>query len=286
MARSDLVPAVTAVVLYKRVDGGGLRLVPWQWGFAILAPILLMIIDIKLLGGWLMQLAPAAFWTAAFTGWIPLALSQRRFHNQADPVLNGMLASCAIIALVGAVSPVLIFLFGSLADLVQGKTTWSGVGMSTLLSGIALILTWPLFFTAGAFRRQAKLRIRWRPDLRSKPGFIGMAIIPILMLSAEITDRVWFAGINAELHSRNADKVLDASHELRFYPVTLMTKTDEVCSGLYAHGRETLVDPEALEANIAIAWGDRGASIDTQARKFFGDDAALVCADALSSGPF
>ncbi|HEV7692336.1 MAG TPA: hypothetical protein VGO52_15980 [Hyphomonadaceae bacterium] len=286
MARTDLVPAVTAVVLYKRVDGGGLRLNPWQWGFAVLAPILLMIIDIKLMGGWLMSRAPAAFWTVALTGWIPLYLSQKRWHTQVDPFLNGMLASCAAIAFIGAVSPVLIFFFGSLLDLVQGKTTFSEVGMSTLLSGIALILTWPLLFTAGAFRRQAKLRIRWRPDLRSKPGFIGMAVIPLLMLSAEITDRVWFGGVNAALHSQNADKVLDAAHELRFYPVTLMTKTDEVCSGLYAHGRETLVDPEALEANVAIAWGDRGASINTQAQKFFGNDATLVCADALSSGPF
>jgi hypothetical protein len=274
------------VVLYKRVDGGGLRLNPWQWGFAVLAPILLMIIDIRLMAGWLMSLAPAAFWTAALTGWIPLALSQRRWHTQVDPFLNGMLASCAAMALLGAISPVLIFFFGSLTDLVQGKADLSKVGSSTLLSGIALILTWPLLFTAGAFRRQAKIRIRWRPDLRSKPGFIGMAVIPVLMLSAEITDRVWFGGVNAGLHSHNADKVLDAAHELRFYPVTLMTKTDEVCSGLYAHGRESQVDPEALEANLGIAWGDRGASVGTVAQKFFGTDAAIVCADALSSGPF
>src|SRR5262245_46957379 len=151
LARTDLVPPVTAVVLYKRVDGGGLRLNPWQWGFAVLAPILLMIIDIKLLGGWLMSLAPAAFWTAALVGWIPLYLSQRRWHTQVDPVLNGMLASCAAIALIGAISPILIFLFGSLLELVQGKAKWSEVGLSTLLSGIALILTWPLLFTAGAF---------------------------------------------------------------------------------------------------------------------------------------
>ena len=286
MAQTDLVPAVTAMVLYKRVEGGGLRLNPWQWGFSVLAPVFLMIIDLRLLGGWMMQIAPAAFWAAAFLGWIPLALSQRRWEWPLDPGLNGVLASCMVLAVLGAVLPILIFFFGSIGNLIRGAATFEDVWKSTLLSGIALILTWPLLFTAGAFRRQLKLRIRWRPDYRSRPGYIGMAILPVVMLTTEITDRVWFSTVATRLNSRDVEKILDASHDLRFYPVTLMTRTDEVCGALYASGRETIVDPEILEAKLRTAWGEDAGRIGAQAQKFFGSDATLVCADALSSGPF
>src|SRR5262245_33612613 len=94
LARTDLVPAVTEVVLWKRVEGGGLRLNPWQWGFGVFAPLALIIIDLRLLGGWLLQLAPAAFWTAALLGVIPLALSQKRWGGVFDLALNGMMVVC------------------------------------------------------------------------------------------------------------------------------------------------------------------------------------------------
>ncbi len=283
-----LVPPVTDIVLYKRADEtSGLKLRGWQWGFGALAPFALIVIDLRLLGGWLMQLAPAAFWMAAVVGPMVLMLSQKRWRwRWFDLAVSGAVAVGAGLALIGAILPVLLILLSGIAEAISGTSTLQQVVWSTLLGAVALIFTWPLFFTGGAYRRQAKLRIRRRPDMHSTPLLIGMVVLPAVLASAEVADRIWFGGVEDKLASRDVPSMVEGVKELHYYPVGLLTKTDQVCSALYAQAPDGMVSAENLDARLDLAWGEDAETIRGEARRMFGKDAQVVCADALMAGPF
>lgn len=272
--------AVTIVPTGSRRPRNPLVLRGWQWGFGAVAPLALIVIDLRLFGGWLLQVAPAAFWALAVLGPLLLALSQRRWSDPFDLVLSGMVTAAGGLALLAAVLPVLLYLvIWPLNGMSGGNNFLMGV---MLTSAITLLFTWPLFLSASAFRRQAKLRLR-RREFRSPAAVVGMVLLPLMLGGAEIGDRMYFASMRAKLGSKDIAVMLEGAKQFEVYPIALMTRTEDVCEPFYAQDPDSFVSAESLENQLDWSWGKNAQKVRAAARKLFGANAAQVCADALSS---
>lgn len=280
MTRSPkLTSPVTDIVLWERPDAGrsSLHLRGWQWGFGAVAPLALIVIDLRLFGGWLLSFAPAAFWTMAIAAPVVLALSQKRWGGSFDLYLSGMVVSAAALALLAALTPVLIYL----------ATGWSGktdflMGL-LLISSLSLLFGWPLYFCFSAFRRQARIRLKRRKDYGAAATLYGMALLPLVLIVAEIGDRAWFGAMVGKLRSSEVATVLEGASDLQIYPIGLMTRTEAVCAPLFAQAPNSFVSADSLDNQLGWAWGRDAQKVRAAARKLFGANAAQVCAGALSS---
>jgi hypothetical protein len=273
------------VVLRERTDGGrsSLLLHSWQWGFGGMAPLALIIIDLRLFGGWLLSFAPATFWTLAILAPILLALSQRRWSQPFDFVLSGAVVSAVAVAVVAAAMPVLIYIGLGIVHAVSGTAEANFLMGLMLISALSLLFTWPLYFCASAFRRQAKLRLKRRKDYKARPTVVGMALLPLLLVVIETSDRLYFGSMVTKLRSSEIAVVVEGASQLQLYPVAAMTRTEAVCAPLYAQAPDGFVSADSLENQLDWAWGRDAQKVRGAARKLFGANAARTCAEALSS---
>lgn len=280
-----LVSPSTDIVLRERPDGGrsSIRLHTWQWGFGGIAPLALIVIDLRLFGGWLLSLAPATFWTLAIVAPLLLALSQRRWSQPFDLALSGAVVSAAVIAIVAAVLPVLMYLVRAGIEALTGAAEVNFMLGLGLVSSLSLLFTWPLYFCASAFRRQAKLRIKRRKDYKAAATVTGMLLLPALLVAVEAGDRFYFGSMVAKLQSKEVAVVLEGASQLQYYPIAMMTRTEAVCAPLYAQAPDSFVSPDSLENQLGWAWSRDAQKVRAAARKLFGANAARTCAEALSS---
>ena len=272
-----------ALVVVRPERGPNLRLRSWQWGFGALGPLALIVIDLRLFGGWLLSIAPATFWAMALIAPNVLGLSQKRWGGGFDRVLSGMVVGCAAIALVTALLPVMIYLVMMLPGVIAGKPDPNLLMGLALVGALSVLFAWPLYFCYSAFRRQARLRLKRRRDYRAKPTLWGMALLVIMLVSIEAGDRYWFGSMVEKLSSRKVAEVLDGAGQLQLYPIALMTRTEAVCAPLYAQPPNSFVSADSLDNQLSWAWGRDAQKVRAAARKLFGAGAARVCAEALSS---
>jgi hypothetical protein len=279
-----LTSPVTDIVLWERPDGGrsSLHLRGWQWGFGAIAPLALIVIDLRLFGGWLLSFAPATFWTLAILAPIVLMLSQKRWGGATDLVLSGLVVAAAALALLGALMPILLYSGVSVLNGLSptGQDFLFGL---VLISSLSLLFMWPLYFCFSAFRRQARIRLKRRKDYWAKPTLFGMAFLPLVLVAAEVGDRAWFGSMVAKLRSSEASAVLEGTNQLQFYPIGLMTRTEDVCAPLFAQAPDSFVSADSLENQLGWAWGRDAQKVRAASRKLFGANASRVCAEALSS---
>jgi hypothetical protein len=279
-----LTSPVTDIVLWERPDGGrsSLYLRGWQWGFGAIAPLALIVIDLRLFGGWLLSFAPATFWAVAILAPIILAVSQKRWGGTFDLVLSGMVVSAAALALSAALMPVLIFVGVSALNGLSPTGQDFLLGL-VLISSLSLLFMWPLYFCFSAFRRQARIRLKRRKDYRTSATLFGMALLPLALIAVEAGDRIWFGSMVNKLRSSEAAVVLEGASQLQIYPIGLMTRTEDVCAPLFAQAPDSFVSADSLDNQLGWAWGRDAQKVRAAARKLFGANAPRVCAEALSS---
>lgn len=206
MTRTKLTSPVTDIVLWERPDGGrsSLHLRSWQWGFGAIAPLALIVIDLRLFGGWLLSFAPATFWSLAIIAPVVLALSQKRWGGTFDLVLSGLAVASAGLALLTALSPLLIYVALSFAA-PSAQAFLFGL---VLTGSISLLFMWPLYFCFSAFRRQARIRLKRRRDYKQGAVLFGMALLPALLIAIEAGDRILFGSMVEKLRSKDVSVVM------------------------------------------------------------------------------
>lgn len=255
-----------------------LPLARWQWVFGVVAPILVVLADLKLFGGFVLGRAPVTIWLGAFLGPAALLQSQRPMKIPSGDVLTGALLACAVLAALATVAPIAILLM-PIGDLGYRGMFAMLLDVAFLALGASLFL-WPVALCARAFWVQA----RRRADLTRPRAPIAVSAILTLTLAAslEYVDRWYFGRALAKAESASSTEIIEGLAALQYYPLAATARTDDVCYAVYNMHDSFLQEAELEEAFKRRAGPDAGLLRSALAKTLRTAEPTRLCTQELA----